>query len=60
MQCSLIQKKLAAILLFVVASSLGAQSPSHDESKTQVTGYWIDPSTRLTWAGKDNAKDISY
>ena len=23
-------------------------------------GYWVDPSTSLMWAGKDNGKDVSW
>jgi hypothetical protein len=23
-------------------------------------GFWIDPSTGLMWAGKDNGKDVSW
>jgi len=28
--------------------------------ETQKSGYWIDPSTGLMWAGKDNGKDVSW
>ena len=41
-----------------------AQSSTQDrwlERDTQVRGYWIDPSTGLMWAGKDNnGKDVSW
>jgi hypothetical protein len=25
-----------------------------------VRGYWVDPSTGLMWAGRDNGKDVSW
>jgi hypothetical protein len=25
-----------------------------------VRGYWVDPSTGLMWAGKDNGKDVNW
>jgi hypothetical protein len=28
--------------------------------ETQMRGFWIDPSTGLMWAGKDNGKDVSW
>ena len=28
--------------------------------ETQVRVFWTDPSTSLTWAAKDNGKDLSY
>ncbi len=47
----------AAILLCIVAIFSINQSPAQD---TRVRGYWVDPSTRLMWAGKDNGKDVSW
>jgi len=50
------------MLLSVVAVVAGAQSPTQDQStaqETQVRGYWVDPSTGLMWAGKDNGKDVN-
>lgn len=41
----------------------GAQSSTQDQrlaQETQVRGYWVDPSTGLMWAGKDNGKDLSW
>ena len=41
----------------------GAQSPTEDRNlalETQVRGYWIDPSTGLMWAAKDNGRDMSW
>lgn len=28
--------------------------------RTQALGHWVDPSTGLMWAGKDNGKDITW
>jgi Protein of unknown function (DUF1566) len=39
---------VAALLISVAASA-----QSHG-------GFWTDPSTGLTWAGKDNGKDVSW
>ena len=55
--------KVVLILLSVAALPAGAQSPANDEGlkqETQARGYWIDPSTGLMWAGKDNGKDVSW
>jgi hypothetical protein len=40
-----------------------AQSAKPDPvqaQETQARGYWIDPSTGLMWAGKDNGEDVSW
>jgi hypothetical protein len=37
-------------------SSTEDQKPAQE---TQVRGYWVDPSTELMWAGKDNGKDVN-
>jgi hypothetical protein len=54
----------AATVLFL-ASALLPSAPSAPASqggaqKTQVAGVWIDPSTGLMWAGKDNGKDVNW
>ena len=59
---------LLAVAVVLVTSlslnnSLVAQSSSDEGVSTQETqkrGYWIDPSTGLMWAGKDNRKDVSW
>jgi hypothetical protein len=28
--------------------------------ETQAREIWVDPATRLMWAGKDNGKDVSW
>jgi hypothetical protein len=46
------------VLLLVCA--VDAQQRSTAVQETQARGYWIDPSTGLMWAGKDNGKDVSW
>lgn len=44
----------------VVMSTL---SPTEDQGlaqETQARGYWIDPSTKLMWEGRDNGKDVTW
>ena len=51
------------ILLSIVAMIVGAQSSTEDRRsapQTQTHGYWVDPSTGLMWAGKDNGRDVSW
>ncbi|MFZ0522320.1 MAG: DUF1566 domain-containing protein [Candidatus Acidiferrales bacterium] len=55
--------KIVLILLSVAALSAGAQSPANDQGPkqdTQSRGYWVDPSTGLMWAAKDNGKDATW
>jgi hypothetical protein len=57
---------LAFALLLTIptaAQSTDSQSQANDREaaqETQVRGYWVDPSTGLMWAGKDNGKDLSW
>jgi len=55
--------KIAVLLLSVSALMASAQS-APEKGKgvegSQEHGYWIDPSTGLTWARKDNGKDVSW
>jgi RHS repeat-associated protein len=58
-----LRAKAAALLLLVSAFIASAQSAPEGRSgaqETQVRGYWIDSSTGLTWAGKDNGRDVSW
>jgi hypothetical protein len=51
------------IILAMFAVSSCAQTPTSDPSQaeeTQVRGYWVDPATKLMWAGKDNGRDVSW
>jgi hypothetical protein len=55
--------KFVALLLSVAAIQASAQSGARDQGgaqETQIPGYWIDPSTGLMWAGKDNGRDVSW
>ena len=51
------------IVISAVAIPAVAQTSIKDVAlaqDTQVRGYWVDPSTGLMWAGKDNGKDVSW
>jgi len=54
----------AAVLLLTAAALQGsAQATPEDQSRsqdTQARGFWVDPSTKLMWAGKDSGKDLSW
>jgi hypothetical protein len=53
----------AALLLAVSAALASVQSAPEDQGaaqETQTRGYWIDPSTGLMWAGRDNGRDVSW
>lgn len=54
--------KVVLIPLCIVAMLAGGQSTSEGQSEqgTQVRGFWVDPSTGLMWAGKDNGQDITW
>jgi hypothetical protein len=55
--------KIAAVLFSVSALLASAQSAPDTQGnvqETQVRGYWIDPSTTLMWAAKDNGKDVNW
>jgi hypothetical protein len=57
------QQTVLLILLSSLTAIAGAQSPTNDRGSpqnTQVHGYWVDPTTGLMWAGKDNGKDVSW
>lgn len=57
------QARVVLVLLAIVALLASAQSPTGNRSQTQETqvrGYWIDPSTGLMWAGKDNGEDVTW
>jgi Protein of unknown function (DUF1566) len=55
--------KVAMLLLFVAALKGGAQSATENQSRAQGTqerGFWVDSSTGLMWAGKDNGVNINW
>jgi hypothetical protein len=53
---------LLLTLLPVVVNARAQSSTEHQEAPdTRVRGYWVDPSTRLMWAGKDNSgRDMNW
>ena len=58
--------RYAALMLTLVPVVVGAHAQSSTEARqaaqdTRVRGYWVDPSTGLMWAGKDNfGKDLDW
>lgn len=55
--------KVALILLAVASVIAGAQSPTKNQGRaqqTQASGYWVDPSSGLMWAGKDNGTPVTW
>lgn len=60
----MIRRTKAALALLSIATMMaGAQSAEELElaRQTQARGYWIDPSTGLMWAAKDNnGRDVIW
>ena len=55
--------EIAGLLFSVsalVASARSAPDAQPLAKETEVRGYWIDPSTKLMWAGKDNGRDVRW
>ena len=55
--------KIIVILFSVsvlIASAQLAPEGHGGAQETHIRGYWVDPSTGLMWAGKDNGKDVSW
>ena len=55
--------KVAVLLLSVTAIRGSAQSaPKHQNraQDTQARGFWVDPTTGLMWAARDNGKDVTW
>jgi hypothetical protein len=53
----------SVVSLFAAVMVASAQSPTGDQRLArdlQTREYWVDPSTRLMWVGKDNGKDINW
>ena len=46
-----------AAMTAVAQSTTADQTSAHE---TQTRGFWIDPSTALMWAGRDNGRDVSW
>ena len=41
------------------ATTTGSQPSTGSAQATEARGYWVDPSTGLMWAGKDNGRDAN-
>jgi len=55
--------KIALIVVSAVGVPSGAQTTNEDDALTMETharGYWVDPSSGLMWAAKDNGKDVNW
>jgi len=55
--------KIALIVVCAVGVAGGAQTINKADaltSETQALGYWVDPSSGLMWAAKDNGKDVNW
>jgi hypothetical protein len=49
------------MIAFTTAVIVSARSPERASAQdNQTPGVWVDPSTGLMWAGKDNGKDVSW
>ncbi len=55
--------KIGVLLLSIAALNGNTQSAPESQSgagETQARGFWVDPSTGLMWAGKDNGRDLTW
>lgn len=55
--------RVSFIFLLTVALIAGAQHSKENltlSKETQSNGYWVDPSTGMMWAAKDNGKDVNW
>jgi hypothetical protein len=58
-----IMKWQATLILLCFCTAIvitHAQSSKGGVQETEVRGYWVDPSTGLMWAGKDNGKAVIW
>jgi len=51
---------LALVLLFTAAAAKPQSLVKDQRAAQQARGYWVDPSTGLMWAGRDNGRDVSW
>jgi len=52
--------RLKAMLVLVFVSVAVQLGYPQSLEETRARGYWIDPSTRLMWAGEDNGNDLTW
>jgi hypothetical protein len=64
---NLSKSKAICIIALIVLSTTGVmgggQASNKDETpakESQTLGYWLDSSTRLMWAKKDNGKNVNW
>ena len=54
-------KSAFLLMAFTAAVIVSARSPDRATAQhNQTKAIWVDPSTGLMWAGKDNGKDVSW
>ena len=54
-------KSAFLLMAFTAAVIVSARSPERAAAQdNQEKAIWVDPSTGLMWAGKDNGKDVSW
>jgi hypothetical protein len=55
---------IAMVITFTLNVTISVAQSSKQKSsqaqETQARGYWLDPSSGLMWAGKDNGVDVSW
>jgi len=47
-------------ILAAIASAQSSMEDRRSAQETKARGYWVDPTTRLMWARKDNGKDVNW
>ncbi len=57
---SLSKRVLAPLFAVVMVASVQSSNGQGLADETQTRGYWLDPSTGLMWAGKDNGQDVDW
>jgi len=60
MKWSLINDFVLLLTLVLCASAQPLPDSRGEKQNSQVLGYWVDPSTGLMWASKDNGRDLSW
>ena len=56
-------RKISVIVLLTSHTFSGAQSRKENDAlvqQTQERGYWVDQSSGLMWAAKDNGKNVNW
>jgi hypothetical protein len=57
-------RRATSVLILLLVNLIScAQSPAKDQSvaqETQPSASWVDPSTGIMWAARDNGKDVNW